>query len=172
MSGIAYHKLFQTIAAMVDCCNHCRKPNRSNLLHSPGRQFLEAPIYLAWYNIFRYSNIYGGTKLTPWVMFYSIRLLKINGLFLVQKFPKLNACARRENKKEKTKTTLFLPESEENEHARRIRSRLFILSGQRLWLKFCQILEYLQWLAFSPTCQFGATVQNISINLCITHWIY
>ncbi len=36
----------------------------------------------------------------------SLRPLKINGLFLVQNFPKLNARARRQNKKEKTKTTL------------------------------------------------------------------
>ncbi len=71
---------------------------------------------------------------------YVIRPLKINGLFLVQNFPKLNARARRQNKKEITKICifynsgtniviqkgkinlcffpLFLPESEERERAK------------------------------------------------------
>ena len=63
-----------------------------------------------------------------------IRPLKINGLFLVQNFSKLDAHAR-QNKQEKNAmrmqsiSPLFLPESEENEHVRRIRNKPFILSS-------------------------------------------
>ncbi len=41
-------------------------------------------------------------------MLPSIRLLKINSLFLVQNFPKLNVRMRRENKQEKTRNTMVI----------------------------------------------------------------
>ena len=89
-----------------------------------------------------------------WLLTHQVvRPLKINSLFLVQTFPKLNAGTRRQNKKENNKNNtviltntmcnsetvivknkplffpLFLSESEKKEGAQRIRNRLFILSS-------------------------------------------
>ncbi len=69
--------------------------------------------YFQWVNVMsvfiaslNFLLNYGISLFPCYLVVKLIRPLNINGLFLVQNFPKLNARARRQNKKEKTKSTL------------------------------------------------------------------